>query len=374
MVVQRGWLRSRRTLVIGGIVLLVIALAVGGFALFTSYRMSLIPGMTFEEMLAFTTGDNQDARITVGIIKGGEKSFTLYGGDSATLPPEEYPYEIGSVTKTFTTALLSKALGESKVQLDDSIDRILVPEEGSAARHYPTLAQIATHTAGYRNFYLEWPLVRNIVLREGNSFYGVDSATVVDRVHKVSVADRQHDFRYSNFGMATLGQALARLEGEEFATLLDTYIASELGLEHTHVSSGADDLEGAWRWQRDDGYLPAGAVISTIGDMLAYVELHMSDALPYLALAHKPVAEVNATTGQLEQVGIRIDSVGLGWMIDGENGFLWHNGGTSNYNSYVAFDKERQVGVVILSNLSPNYRIPATLMGIKLMKTLQAGE
>ena len=39
---------------------------------------------------------------------------------------------------------------------------------------------------------------------------------------------------------------------------------------------------------------------------------------------------------------IRIDSVGLGWMIDTENNIIWHNGATSKFNSYIAFDKEKQ--------------------------------
>lgn len=70
-------------------------------------------------------------------------------------------------------------------------------------------------------------------------------------------------------------------------------------------------------------------------------------------------------------MGIYIDAIGTGWMIDNHNGIIWHNGATSHFNCYLGFDKENQVGVVILSNLSPNYRIPATVMGIKLLTSLQ---
>ena len=70
-------------------------------------------------------------------------------------------------------------------------------------------------------------------------------------------------------------------------------------------------------------------------------------------------------------MGIYIDAVGAGWMIDNENNIIWHNGGTGNYNSYIGFDKENQIGVVILSNLPPDYRIPATVMGIEILTSLQ---
>ena len=58
-------------------------------------------------------------------------------------------------------------------------------------------------------------------------------------------------------------------------------------------------------------------------------------------------------------------------MLDHENGIVWHNDGTRNFNSYVGFEK-KQIAVVILANLAPNYRIPATVMGARLMATLQA--
>ena len=57
-------------------------------------------------------------------------------------------------------------------------------------------------------------------------------------------------------------------------------------------------------------------------------------------------------------------------IIDKENGFIWHNGGTGHYNSYLGFSPETETAVVILSNLSPNDRIPATVLGIKLLQEL----
>ena len=85
---------------------LVIALIVGVFTMITSYRMSLIPSMSFEEMLSYTTKNNGDAIITVGIIKDGEESFTVYGENATVLPNNEFEYEIGSVTKTFSGSFI----------------------------------------------------------------------------------------------------------------------------------------------------------------------------------------------------------------------------------------------------------------------------
>ena len=44
--------------------------------------------------------------------------------------------------------------------------------------------------------------------------------------------------------------------------------------------------------------------------------------------------------------------IGLGWIIasDGDYEFVWHNGGTGGYASFMGFDPEAGEGIVILSN------------------------
>ena len=43
---------------------------------------------------------------------------------------------------------------------------------------------------------------------------------------------------------------------------------------------------------------------------------------------------------------------------------------TGNYNSYLGFNPETGTAVVVLSNLAPNYRVPATVLGVKLLLEL----
>lgn len=44
----------------------------------------------------------------------------------------------------------------------------------------------------------------------------------------------------------------------------------------------------------------------------------------------------------------------FGWGEDKllDKGILWHNGGSAGFNSYLAFNKELRVGIVLLSNYS----------------------
>lgn len=62
---------------------------------YSKYQMSKIPGLSFRETLAYTTKDNRSAVITVGIIKNGNASYTVYGENGKELPKELHTYEIG---------------------------------------------------------------------------------------------------------------------------------------------------------------------------------------------------------------------------------------------------------------------------------------
>lgn len=73
-------------------VMLCAALVSGGLMIYGKVQMGKIPGLTFEDALKYTTRGKPDARITVGIIKDGQLSFTVYGGDGQILPAESHTY------------------------------------------------------------------------------------------------------------------------------------------------------------------------------------------------------------------------------------------------------------------------------------------
>lgn len=361
-------LRKKKIVWIFIIAVLIIIIGIGIFWSIILYRMDQIPLMSFDEMISYTTKDNEDAIITVGIIKGEEMSYTIYGSNASILPSEEHIYEIGSITKTFTTSLLSKAIDEGKIDLNDHIDKSINLSEKA---YYPNLKNLVTHTSGYKGYYFDWQMVSNFFHREENDFYSINNDKLIKKIEKVELDNKDYKYQYSNFGMAVLGKVLSDVYNTQYGQLMNNFIANDLRLEHTQISDGTGNLSGYWNWKSDDAYLPAGALTSTISDMMQYIELQIAGDISYLSHGHEMVAKINATTKQYEKMGIRMDGVGLGWMIDLKNNITWHNGATSNFNSYAAFDKDKQIGVVILSNCSPNYRIPATVMGPKLMMALQ---
>lgn len=354
--------RTRKRILVIVSIILCAALVLGGVMLYGKYQMSKIPELTFKEALEYTTKDNPDAVITVGIIKDGELSYKAYGENGREISAEIHTYEIGSLTKTFTAALINKAGMEGKLDLDNTIDNYLSLPEG---KEYPTVKELLTHTSGYKGYYFESQMISNF-FKGRNDFYGITKEMVLGRVKDLDMKKENYDFAYSNFGYAVLGLVLEAVYESDYTTIVSDFVRNDLGLKDTGISDKSGDLGNYWDWKENDAYLSAGAITSNISDMLSYAQMQL-DGNSYCAECHESIKTINASTQDYKMMGINMDGIGMSWIIDEENGIIWHNGGTGEYNSYLGFHPETETAVVILSNLSPNYRIPATVLGIKLL-------
>ena len=350
------------------IIMIAILIIVAIFLGIKIYQLKQISGKTFDDLLYYSTKDVENVVITVGIIRDGEMTYKVYGEDGKELDPVLHQYEIGSVTKTFTCSLLCKAISEGRLTLDDQISQYIKMPKGY---YYPTIRKLVTHTSGYKGYYFDKQMIDNFIHRRQNDFYGISMDTLNMQVADHIVKDKQYPFQYSNFGISVVGSVISNIYKEDYETLMNQYITEDLNLYNTYISKGTGDLMGYWTWREDDAYLAAGAIISNVEDMMQYLNLHMTNQLPYLKMGHQEITNRSSNNKIYESMGIRIDSQGIGWMLDKQNNLIWHNGGTSNFNSYIAFDKDRQIGVVILSNISPDKRVPATVLGIKLIQELQ---
>ncbi len=357
--------QKRRALLAIILVVLVLVSLPFVFALYGRHQMRKIPSMSFAEVLEYSTRDNEEARITVGVIENDRSTFTVYGENGRESAPEILPYEIGSLSKTFTAGCIMKAAREGRLDLEAGIDAYLsLPEK----EHYPTILDLMTHSSGYKAWYFQAPMIGNFFTGR-NSFCGISKDRLLQKVASVDIPDEEHPFVYSNFGYAVLGLLTEAVYGSEFPSIINHFIQDDLGLRNTCLPDGENGLPNGWEWQEGDAYQAAGAVISDIRDMLRYAEMLMEDS-EFLDGCCEPLKEISSSPKDYELLDIRMDAIGAGWIFDRENGIIWHNGGTGHYNAYLGFHPESETAVVVLSNLPPHYRVPATVLGIKKLREL----
>ena len=358
--------RKKKIMLIVAAIVLCVALVLGGLMIYGKAQMGKVPGLTFEDALNYTTQGRSDAKITVGIIRDGQASFTVYGENARVLPAENHTYEIGSLTKTMTAALISKAVDDGLVNPDSSIDTYLSLSDGKS---YPTIAELLTHTSGYNGYYFETPMISNFFAGR-NSFCGIGRDSVLEKCRSLDMNKNSYSFTYSNYGYAVLGLVLEAVYGKDYTSLLNEFVQNDLGMSATKISEQDGDLDHYWDWQENDAYLSAGAVTSNIEDMLRYAQLQLDES-PVFTRCHESLKTISASSESYKLMGIHMDEIGMAWIIDKENGIIWHNGGTGHYNSYLGFSPENRTAVVILSNLAPSDRIPATVLGIKKLLELK---
>jgi serine-type D-Ala-D-Ala carboxypeptidase/endopeptidase len=295
--------------------------------------------------------------VAAGVLRDGEGWTTGSGtaGRAGPSRPGAYTiFEIGSVTKVFTATLLALMVEEDLVQLDDPVQRYLpsgvtLPVRGRAI----TLGDLATHTSGLprlpHGFFLR-------SLRERRNPYAWLTA---ERLYAGLPSTRLRREpggppRYSNLGYGLLGDVLARRAGRGYEQLVEERICRPLGLADTGVAVTATErfARGHDRRGRPVPHwdLPAlagaGALRSTVADLLAFLRLQLGDGDPELVRA--------AALTQVPRVRRRGLAVGLGWSCLPLRGtgheLLFHNGGTGGFRSFAGFVPATRAAVVVLSN------------------------
>lgn len=339
--------------------------------------------MTSDDMIKYvsTVSEKKQAnnknpvRVSVGVIRNGKTTLTLYGDNGTVLPFVNHDYEIGSITKTVVGSILCKAISESLINFDSPLSDYIPLSPSS---HNPTIEQIATHTAGYKRQYINKQILKNAFTNGMlNSFYAVSSSDIIKKAQSIQLSNKDYPFSYSNYGLALLGEVLATVYKKPFTEIANSFLKDDMELNDTYIaddSSKKGDLSRYWEWKIDNAYKSAGAIVSTITDMTKYIQLHMDSAtssLSYLASGHKSWTENNVVFNPRNMYGVHIDGVGSCWMIDKHNNLIWHNGATSYFNSYAAFNPNTHTAVVVLNNTSPYFRTSATAIGATLMNEIR---
>jgi D-alanyl-D-alanine-carboxypeptidase/D-alanyl-D-alanine-endopeptidase len=307
--------------------------------------------------------DRQGVGIVVGVVVGSDatnarsRRVIAYGSlekdDSRPLTGDTV-FEIGSVTKVFTSLLLADMVQRGEVALTDPIAKYLPPDAKVPERNGRaiTLLDLATHTSGLPR------LPTNMVPKDrGNPYADYSVAQLYQFLSTYSLArDIGSQYEYSNLGGGLLGHVLARRAGMDYEALVRSRITGPLGMTSTSITLSADQqrrlavghndrLASVSNWD-----LPTlaggGALRSTANDMLTFVAANLG------AIPSPLVSAMSAMLTDRRPTGMPGLDVALAWHVFTRNGdeIIWHNGGTGGYRSFIGFRPRTKVGVVVLSN------------------------
>lgn len=315
-------------------------------------RQPSVAALVMEQM-APLVNDGKVVGMSVGVVHG-DQVWTFGLGrvdkDHDSVPTSSTVYEIGSISKVFTTTLLAEMIERGEVQLEEPVEALL-PEGTSMPAHGDrkiTLLDLATHASGLPRLPTNLPIGNP---QNPYAAYTIPHLYEFLSKHELKRAPGERS-AYSNLGMGLLGHALACRAGMSYEDLIIDRIAGPLQMPDTRVEPTASMRERMATPHNERGgkasnweirsLAGAGGLSSTLNDMIAFMIMHIFPDESSLGRAAR------ATREPRRELSARGPRMGLGWVIQ-PDGAVWHNGRTGGYTSFAGFRPDRSAALVVLT-------------------------
>ncbi|ONI76310.1 serine hydrolase [Actinosynnema sp. ALI-1.44] len=311
-------------------------------------RKYRVPGA----VLGITRVDDAEVHVTYGVLS------TATGVEVT----EDSVFQIGSVSKVWTSTVVMQLVDEGLIDLDAPISDV-VPElrlaDPDVAKQV-TMRHLLTHTSGI----------------DGDVFTdtGRGDDCLERYVEVLDEAAQNHPlgatFSYCNSGFVLMGRVIEKLTGLTWDAAMREKLFTPLGLTHTvtlpeeavmfraavgHVATGDEDPKPAPVWGLPRSMGPAGLITATTKDVLGFARLHLTGGLTpsgervLTAESATAMAEKQTDIPDTHSLG---DSWGLGWIRDEWDGrrVIGHDGNTIGQSAFLRLLPDEGLAVTLLTN------------------------
>jgi len=251
----------------------------------------------------------------------------------------EARFDIGSLTKPFTAALVLSLEEDGSLSTDDSLGAVLpdVPSDKAGL----TIHELLTHTSG--------------LIRSAASLGITEASTRAEFLDAVLESELLFEpgerFEYSDTGYDLLAAIVEQVTGRDWSFLLETRVLEPAGLRVTgYAANGglSSDAKGPLAWSHSaplgvpwpetrEGPSPAswfnrgsGGLVSTASELAAWADaLWNGKILSPASLARMTSPQVSVGDGR---------SYGYGWFVtSSDHGrVIYHGGDIAGYKAHLA--------------------------------------
>ncbi len=275
------------------------------------------------------------------------KGYGYRNAGARVLNDEHSIFQLGSVTKQFTSAVILKLQAENKLSVSDKLSKYF-PE-------YPkgdsiTIKELLTHTSGIYNYTNDENFMKNEITKAKTR-----QQMMALFENKPLDFSPGTSWSYSNSGYSMLGYIIEKVTNISYEQAVRNYIFSPLKMAHsgfdfTNLKSpdktvgyyvlNAHDTVGAPIVDSTISF-SAGAIYSTTGDLYKWSQ----------ALQNNTVLSASQQNEAYTPVK---NNYGYGWGIDSIDGKrrLSHSGGIPGYITILSRVPADEVTIILLSNAS----------------------
>lgn len=271
-----------------------------------------------------------------------------------TIDNRDRLFEIGSISKVFTSSLLAQEVVENGLNPDDSVLDVLNFNLKDSVD--VTYKQLSNHTSGLPR--VPGGFIWNVIFNSDDPYKDFTDEKLKEYLSEDLEMDAEPgtEHSYSNLGAGFLGYVLEQKTGKSYDELLNERIFSPLGMTYSTLNrSEFEDLLVAGVHHRGGdaanwdlaSLVAAGGIYSTAEDMVKFAEVQLDSTNEVYSYQQQPTYTISDTR-----------EMALGWFIiqrDNGDKIYWHNGGTGGYRSSMTLNPDNGTAVIVLSNISAGH-------------------
>lgn len=311
---------------------------------------SQTPAQETDELLKQYTKQNSFNGVVLVAQKGKillEKGYGYKNAAAKTLNDSNTVFQIGSITKQFTSAIILQLQEQHKLSLQDKLSKYIpdYPKGDSI-----TIENLLTHTSGIYNY------------TNGNEYIKNNAAKPVNLDELISSFKNMPfdfspgtEYRYSNSGYVLLGYIIERITGKSYFTVVNENIFKPLKMTHSGF-----DFSNLKSPNKGTGYFKlseksthpativdssqsyaAGAIYTTAGDLYKWDRALYTNSIIHDSSLQKAFTPYKS-------------NYGYGWVIDSSYGkkVVMHGGEISGYTGFIARIPSDEICIILLDNKS----------------------
>ncbi len=265
------------------------------------------------------------------------------------------PFELASVSKTFTATAVLKLAEQNFLSIDNPV-KLYFPDFPYEA---VTIRQLLTHRSGLPDYvYMD----NRYITDRQHYMNNMDVVNIFCKKRPRLLFTPNSRFEYSNSNFALLAAIVQKVTGKKFQVYMHDSIFAPLGMDHSYVFDFEDTVAHDYARTHDayghklgdvcfDGAVGDKGVYSTVEDMLKWDNALKSGKLlseESLEEAYKPRSFERESFANCH-----IKNYGYGWRMckqaDG-NEIIYHNGWWHGNNNVFARNLRDNTTIIILGN------------------------
>jgi CubicO group peptidase (beta-lactamase class C family) len=308
----------------------------------------------------------------VAVVRNGEIILSRGFGYSNIRSKQKFTPDticpIASVTKSFTAMAVGMLIDDGKLSLNDRVRDYLPSFElhDKNASEAMVVRDLLCHRTG--------------LPRHDGMWYLTDYSRmdILDRLKHLELSrDFRTTYQYNNLMFLVAGLLIGAVSGSSWEEVVKERILTPLGMNDTTTSitqcmknprlaTSYREMKGKLRVIEHkvfDNAGPAGAITSTINDMIKWVQFHMNGGVvgrkrlvkaETLAEMHKPQMVNNSPMEYHAETPVQC--YGLGWAVSTYRGpkRVQHGGNITGFSTLASFLPDDDVGMFILTNRRGN--------------------